>query len=421
MIRNASIEIKMIIGVILFTLFIVGLERYQLSENIMEQFIASKEAKERLLIETVAPILSLNFSLGLKEANKEYLDQIMKQNSDLDYVGLLDARQTMIYEHSKTSKEASSDDQYTKKIFNKDIIDSLTNEKLGQLRLHFLDNDYETMLARSQKITLQIFAITIAALSLFVLLIRREFKYLKRLSKSVLDYNPKNNNFTLSQSNRKDEVGVINNAIVSMVQKIDSHAKMLDELNLSLEQKVLKRTQQLEKANKKLQALSTTDQLTQVANRRYFQEHILSVWDLARREEVYLSVIMADIDFFKKINDNYGHIAGDMVLREIASTMKNSLKRTTDFIARYGGEEFIVILYDTDIQKAKVVCESLQSAIANMDHFEYHGVSIEKVSMSFGVCSTMPTIQNSHEELIKCSDDALYQAKEEGRDRIVFK
>jgi len=419
MIRNISIEIKIIIGVILFTLFIVGLERYQLSENIMEQFVASKEAKNRLLIETVAPIISLNFSLGLMDANTEYLDQIMKQNSDVDYAALLDAKQTLVYEHSKSSKELSSDNQENENIFKKDIIDTLTNEKLGQLRLHFLNDDYMTMLKRSKQITLQIFAITIIALSLFVLLIRREFKYLKQLSESVLDYSPKKNNFTLSKSNRRDEVGVINNAIVSMVQKIDSHAKMLDELNHSLEHKVEQRTEELENANKKLQALSKIDQLTQLANRRYFQEHILSSWDLAKRNGVSLSVIMADIDFFKKVNDTYGHLAGDTVLREIAFTLKNSLKRTTDFIARYGGEEFIVVLYDTDIQKAKEVCETLQSAIANIDHFEHQGVNLGKISLSFGVCSTIPATHNSYEELVKCSDEALYQAKEEGRDRIV--
>jgi diguanylate cyclase (GGDEF)-like protein len=421
MMRNVSIEIKMIISVILFTLFIVGLERYQLSENIMEQFVASKQAKNRLLIETVAPIISLNFSLGLMDANTEYLNQIVKQNSDLDYVSLVDAEGNMMYEYSKNSQEAIPDDYDHNKVFTKKIIDSLTNEMLGIISLHFFNGDYQIMRAHSQKITLQIFAITMLSLSLFVLLIRREFKHLKRLSESVLDYNPKKNNFALSPSNRRDEVGVINNAIVSMVEKIDSHAKMLDELNLSLEQKVQKRTKELEEANKKLQALSTTDQLTQLANRRHFQEHILSNWDLARREGVYLSVIMADIDFFKKINDTHGHLAGDTVLREIASAMKKSLKRTTDFIARYGGEEFIVVLYDTDLQKANEVCETMQSAIAAIDCFEHQGIKIAKVSMSFGVCSCIPTAQESYETLIKCSDNALYQAKEEGRDRIVLK
>ncbi|MEA1920922.1 MAG: diguanylate cyclase [Campylobacterota bacterium] len=413
-----SIELKMVIGVVIFTFFIVGIERYQLSKSMMTQFIESKKAKNRLLIDTITPIISLNLSLGLKEANHEYLNQIAKQNSDLSLIHLLNSNQKLIYAYNPLKIDLKfEENSFT--FIQKDIIDTITNETLGTISLNFLDDDYQSMINKNRALTLQIFVITLFLLSIFVLLIKREFRDLKKLSNNVTIYDPKKNNFTLERSERVDEVGIIHNAIISMVSRIHSHAELLDDLNQSLEEKVQERTKELENANIKLELLSSIDQLTQLSNRRHFQKYIEERWELAKRKNVEIAIIMTDIDHFKQINDTYGHVAGDIVLKEIAKTMKNTLKRTTDFIARYGGEEFIIVLYDTDMNQAHETSLSIQKAINSIKNFESDGTLIRPVTMSFGISSSFPHQNEKYENLIKEADAALYQAKEQGRDRII--
>jgi len=250
-------------------------------------------------------------------------------------------------------------------------------------------------------------------------LIKREFKFLKELSENVLVYDPKLNNFTLSASNRSDEVGIIHNAIVSMVTKINSHAKLLDDINQSLEEKIAKRTRELEEANKRLIELSVTDPLTKIANRRHFENHLQEIWKLAKRNHVDISIVMCDIDHFKEVNDKYGHMMGDIVLTKIAQILKHALKRESDFIARYGGEEFIIVLYDTKTDGAEELCVTIQNNLKNLDGFENEGVKIAPVTLSFGISSMIPDEENHYEHLIKSADTALYQAKENGRNCMV--
>ncbi|DAB28731.1 MAG TPA: hypothetical protein CFH78_00965 [Sulfurimonas sp. UBA10385] len=204
-----------------------------------------------------------------------------------------------------------------------------------------------------------------------------------------------------------------------MVGKIATHTKILDEINLSLEDKIKKRTKELEEANKKLQALSVTDELTQLSNRRYFEEYFQKSWELAKRNNIEISIIMCDIDYFKRMNDTYGHLAGDFILENIAQILKKSLKRNTDFIARYGGEEFVIVMYDTNIDLAKELCIKIQNSIKNADSFIFQGIVLEAVTMSFGISSTIPNINKNSKELIENADLALYKAKKNGRDCII--
>jgi len=416
--RHLNIEFKIILSVILFITFMISLERYQVSENLMTQFIASKKAKNKLLIDTISPIVSLNISLGLDEANREYLDQIIKQNSDLNRITLIEGNKNSLYQKSKKDKIYKQGD------FNfciKEIKDSLTNEKIASISLYFSDDDYQEILKQNREVTFYIFAIALVLLSILILLIKREFRDLKILSANVLDYDPQKNNFTCKESLRKDEVGVIQNAIISMVAKINSYAKLLDEMNVSLEDKVMQRTKALEDANKKLEALSTTDALTGLSNRRHFLNHTETIWALAKREDIEIAVIMCDIDYFKDVNDTYGHAIGDSVLENISSIMKTSLQRSTDFIARYGGEEFIIILYDTNIKTAQNICIDIQNNLKSMQILKYDGIPIKPITLSFGASSIRPQKNDNYEILIQHADTALYKAKDQGRDRIVLK
>lgn len=416
---NIRIEHKIIISIVLFTLLMVGLQRYEVSQHIAQQFIASKKDKNTLLLNTIAPILGINYSLGLDDANKEYLDQIVNQNSDMEGLTITSANGKILYRfYKKPSKETEEDCCEIDSSF-KSITDPLTGEILATARAHFDDHEYQTMLKNNQTTTLKIFGITLVVLALFVVLLKREFRFLKELTRNVLQYDPKINNFTLIKSTRIDEVGIIHNAIITMVQKIQSYADTLDRTNHILELKVQERTKELAEANQKLREETLTDPLTGLSNRRAFESHFKDISQLAQRNGAEVSVVMCDIDHFKNINDTFGHSAGDEILRELGDIMKNSIKRSSDFIARYGGEEFVLILYDTDMNDAKQVCMRIQKDIKSLDGFESQWGKIGVVTMSFGIASMVPSAESNYENLITSADFALYKAKNEGRNRIV--
>jgi len=418
--RTFSIEVKIVVSIVLFTVFIVGFERYQLSENIIEQFVESKTSKQNLLKETIAPILALNISLGLSEANKEYLDQIVKQNTDLESIELVGLNKENLYNYSKSPEKKFEKDRNNMNFCSKEILDPLTQDPLGHVYFHFYDNEYQSVLQKNTETTVKIFIITLISLAILVILIRRAFTDLKELSKQVLSYDPnKENKFSLLPSKRTDEVGIIHNAIVSMVEKINSYSKLLDDLNDSLEKKVHDRTKELESANKKLSELSITDSLTGLSNRRDFEKNLNETWDVAKRKSAYISLIICDIDHFKDVNDTYGHQAGDIVLKNVANILKISLKRSIDFVARYGGEEFVIILFDTDDKGAHELCVNIQHKLQDMDHFIDESISIDPITLSFGINSLIPMTENSSDNLFRLADKALYEAKANGRDCIV--
>jgi diguanylate cyclase (GGDEF)-like protein len=175
--------------------------------------------------------------------------------------------------------------------------------------------------------------------------------------------------------------------------------------------------QQLEEANHELQRLATFDGLTQVANRRRFDEYLQQEWSRMLREQLPLSLILADIDCFKLFNDTYGHPAGDDCLRQVAQIIQNSAKRSIDLSARYGGEEFAVILPTTDLEGAVQVAREIQLGVKRLAIAHRTSKVDRIVTVSLGVTTTVPTQSKSPEMLITAADKALYQAKAEGRDR----
>lgn len=411
-IRNITIEMKIIIGIILFTLLIVSAERYQLSDNITQQFIKSKKSKNSLLINTISPVIAMNISLGLEKANLIYLDKIVKQNSDIESLVLSDSKRQTLCNYTKNPNKLCEKGINDVNFVSKNIIDSISGENLGFLYIYFSDKELKEIHDKNIRTTINIFLITLVLLFLFIFLIKGEFKELKTLSKSVLKYDPKLHNFELTRSKRLDEVGIIHNAIISMVNRIAINSR-------ELESKVKERTKELQEVNEKLESLSITDPLTDIYNRRYFEKHLKSLLGLAKRKNIDISIIICDIDFFKEVNDTYGHLAGDIVLKKIASIMKNSLKRSSDFVARYGGEEFIIVLYDTNANEALELCQSIQTNIKNAKTFKYKDVKIRPITLSFGISSIIANAENTQDSLVHSADTALYKAKENGRDCIV--
>ncbi|WP_224369969.1 GGDEF domain-containing protein [Hyalangium versicolor] len=160
--------------------------------------------------------------------------------------------------------------------------------------------------------------------------------------------------------------------------------------------------------------LTTMDGLTQVHNRRYFDEQIDRELSRSRRYERVLSLVMMDIDYFKQINDEHGHLAGDYVLKQLASTVRTKIRRE-DVFARYGGEEFAIILPEIDLKGAKLLSEKVRQLIAKQ-HFSFDKNHIP-VTVSVGVA----TLQPQHREaadLVRAADAKLYDAKTGGRNRV---
>jgi diguanylate cyclase (GGDEF)-like protein/PAS domain S-box-containing protein len=178
----------------------------------------------------------------------------------------------------------------------------------------------------------------------------------------------------------------------------------------------------LERINQKLLKLIDTDPLTKIANRRCFNIRVRQEWKRLFREQKFLSLILIDVDYFKYYNDRYGHPQGDRCLIKIAQTAKETVKRSTDLVARIGGEEFAVILPDTDLEGAKVVAEKIRLAIQSLEipHPRSKVENMATVSISLGIMTLIPTRGQSPTNLISQADQALFQAKNQGRNQSVI-
>jgi diguanylate cyclase (GGDEF)-like protein/PAS domain S-box-containing protein len=222
-----------------------------------------------------------------------------------------------------------------------------------------------------------------------------------------------------------------------MQLEIELLSNLAAQLAIAIKQAEL--YQQLQAANLKLERLATLDELTQLANRRRFDQYLDKEWRRQAREQTPLSLILCDIDSFKSYNDTYGHPGGDDCLRQVAGAIGNAVNRPADLVARYGGEEFAVILPNTASEGAKLVAEHIQLKIAALQ-IPHAGSDVSKyVTVSLGIAtmvpvseseasividaadaaaSTVPASKSPASIVIDAADAALYQAKDLGRDRI---
>lgn len=176
----------------------------------------------------------------------------------------------------------------------------------------------------------------------------------------------------------------------------------------------------LEKQNIELLHLSQLDGMTEMANRRYFDEKIQVEVKRAIRNKTALGLIMLDIDYFKRYNDTYGHLQGDECLIKVARQIKAQLNRPADLAARYGGEEFVLLLPETTLEGTIKIANDIQNAIekANIPH--KNSLTTKHVTVSIGVYSCSPILGDTPEKLLTQTDKFLYQAKENGRNQICF-
>ncbi len=216
------------------------------------------------------------------------------------------------------------------------------------------------------------------------------------------------------ESEREDEIGQLSRAFTAMVVQ-------LQDIFSTLDTRIQERTAQLEQANEELERLSRLDSLTQVANRRCFDDHLHQEWQRQQREQQPISIILCDVDFFKNYNDHYGHPAGDVCLQQVAQALKAVAKRPADLVARYGGEEFALILPETDATGAEAIAQQVCEQIRMLKIPHEGSMSSSWVTISAGVSTRVmgssTASPQTPEALVAAADAALYGAKQGGRDR----
>ncbi|MRH44889.1 diguanylate cyclase [Aquibacillus halophilus] len=197
-----------------------------------------------------------------------------------------------------------------------------------------------------------------------------------------------------------------------------SKVKVFMELHRQ-KQKIKQQAMELEEANAKLRALSYIDGLTQIPNRRNFDENLEKEWKNAIRTASQVSLILIDVDFFKDYNDIYGHSKGDECLKSVGTKLANTVQRPRDLVARYGGEEFVVVLPNTSRQDAEMIANQMKDNIEGLQIAHGKSSVSNYVTISGGIATLKPTVIMKKEELSQRADQALYKAKDLGGNQIV--
>ncbi len=176
--------------------------------------------------------------------------------------------------------------------------------------------------------------------------------------------------------------------------------------------------QQLQQENERLKQLVHLDELTQIANRRYFDQQLQKEWDRMLRKRLPISLLILDVDYFKRYNDTYGHMSGDHCLYQVAQAIQSCSRRSSDFAARYGGEEFVVLLPQADRVEAQRLAQVILDAVRalKIPHCTSE-INSDYVTVSVGVATMCPANSGMAADLLSCADMMLYRAKQEGRDR----
>jgi diguanylate cyclase (GGDEF)-like protein len=223
------------------------------------------------------------------------------------------------------------------------------------------------------------------------------FRPVNRLMKSLSA-----SNFYIGEifgCDRDDEIGMLAQTIQRMRDRLSTY------------------NAELLRAARERERLIRIDQLTDIPNRRNFDERLPLEWGRAIRTKTPISLLILDLDYFKDYNDTHGHLQGDKALQIVAKVFSQELKRSSDLVARWGGEEFAILLANTDFTGAHDVAERIRQKIENLQIMLANG-SVSKITVSIGINSLIPVPNNLLEEFIHHADMALYTAKREGRNRV---
>lgn len=216
-----------------------------------------------------------------------------------------------------------------------------------------------------------------------------------------------------TSAQRRDELGILIRTFNLMSETIRRSHQELQDANTRLERKVAERTRELEEKNKQLETLASTDRLTEISNRSKLDESFGEQMQRAQRYGRPFSILLCDVDFFKRVNDTHGHQCGDQVLVTMAKLLKSSMRKT-DLVGRWGGEEFLVILPETQLQDAVTLAERFRGRVAA------HAFPCVQTAVTISAGLSSYQVGTTQDAMIELADQALYRAKSEGRNRVRF-
>ncbi|CAM4432323.1 diguanylate cyclase [Shewanella livingstonensis] len=208
--------------------------------------------------------------------------------------------------------------------------------------------------------------------------------------------------------------------VFSLYQRLAASKQQLIAHQVELEETVAKRTAELEKANKKLTELVDRDALTGLYNRRYAERKFSELLDFCLQSDQAITVVVLDLDLFKQVNDNYGHLAGDECLRNVSLLLQKYFKRDIDVVARYGGEEFLLILPLSNTLHIEHHLNGFREALSQLEITSPEDKQTFKVTVSIGAITANADYEIELDKWIKVADDNLYQAKQQGRNRTII-
>jgi diguanylate cyclase (GGDEF)-like protein len=344
-------------------------------------------------------------------------------------IGNLYAPVTPLFSQAFNGEVQIADDYYTDSFYTSITAAVPIKDNQGQtiavLGIDYLAGSEQDQLRNLKSICISIIVSSLILSVLLSLLISRYLGYpvkqLQIAAQKVRDQNYE----VVVDIKRQDELGQLAEIFNEMIAEIRNYSVVLETKNsqlefhaLNLERIVQERTVALSEANQKLQELATLDGLTNVFNRRYFDEYLQTEWQRAIRAQSWLALILCDVDHFKMYNDTYGHQAGDECLRKVANIIDRCLNRSGDIVARYGGEEFAIVLPNTCLKGALNIAERITLSVKSLGLEHIASQTNSCVTISIGVAVIIPKIKQPYTDLIENADRGLYQSKVEGRDRI---
>jgi len=290
------------------------------------------------------------------------------------------------------------------------VVPMRVSHSLGFIRAHFSEGRLVASLRRQQSLAVVLLLATmlLIGVSLHLMhrrLVARRLAVLNRAAGQLGDG---------EMDVRADVIG--DDEIAALGQSFNDMAKALGHYTEDLEQIIAERTEELELANERLEQLATTDQLTGLFNRRYFDEQARRALEVARRNKRPLSLVLVDTDRFKSVNDRFGHPAGDSILKDVAAVLRDNARKA-DLVARIGGEEFTVLMPEASAELAAQAAERMRAALEESKHPEVPELGDEPITASFGVAELGADCARL-EDLLGAADAAMYASKSNGRNQV---
>ena len=417
--KNISVELlKSVLAIYFIITLLATLIHFVIEYNYTEKHIRDEL---KIVAETFYPALQT----ALWDLNSEQIESIANGMMHLPLVyGITIVDSNHLEMVKKKDPALTKDDIKDKDLSYKcDIYQKYDNNDMFLAQLIIYSDTqaiYDRLKVGFSITVLNDFIKSLALILLFMLAFKRELGIpLQLLTQkiSTLNWKSRENRKIDIEFRSKNELYFLLKKFNELLSKIsseeDKRFELIHHLNQELEQEVQSRTQELQQANEELRKLATTDFLTQLNNRIILDKELQLKFDNFARHHKVFSLIMIDVDFFKNINDTYGHLIGDSVLKEIAAIIKENI-RNIDIAGRWGGEEFLIICDHTTLDGAYILAEKIRKKIQN-HKFE----DVDTVSASFGVAQIELEKDITIDRVLKKADDALYKAKNNGRNKTI--